>query len=50
MMHALASSGDSGVLGIISMDGTVTTMIASCAAISATNSVTMKASRLLLRP
>ena len=48
--HAFASSDDGLILGMISMDGTVTAMIATCAAISATNSVIMKARMALLRP
>ena len=50
MRHALASSVDGSELGVISMDGTATAMIANCAAISATNSVMMKARRVLFRP
>ena len=49
MRHACASTVDGSGPRMGCMDGTVMTMIAICAAISATNSVTMKASRGLLR-
>ena len=49
-MHEFASSDEGSGLGVISMDGTVTAMIATCATSSATNSVTRKTSRDLLRP
>ena len=48
--HAFASSVDDRGSGTISMDGTVMAMIVTCAAISATKNVRMKASRVLLRP
>ena len=48
--HALASSVDGSRVGMVSKDGTVTTMIKTCDATSATYSVTMKVSRVLLRP
>ena len=47
--HALASSVDGIGVGMISKDGTVTAMIKTWAATSATYSVTMKVSRVLLR-
>ena len=48
--QAFVSGRDGSVIGMISMDGIVTAMIATCAAISAANSETMKASRVFLRP
>ena len=50
MMHVCESAVDSSGPGTVSMDGTAMAMIANCAAISATNSVTRTASRILLRP
>ena len=48
--QVFASSADGSGLGMVSMDGTAMAMIEICAAISAMNSVTMTASRVLLRP
>ena len=49
-MHTFASSDVGSVIGTLSVDGTVTAIIVTCAAISAAKSVTRKESRALLRP